>query len=226
MGFGGHLSGRSADFGAVGVTMTSDVVPFETMKIRILNGGHAALAYPAALLGIHFVHDAARHPLVRAFLDKLETTEILSIVPPVPDTDLRQYYAQICARLENPGVGDTVPRLCLDGSNRQPKFILPSTRDRLARGLPVEGLSLVSALWCRYLGGPDEAGRPIIVDDPAAERLTDHAVRAKTDPMAFLQMREIFGDLGDDPRFAAPFAAHLSALWRDGTEAVLQRYAG
>jgi mannitol-1-phosphate/altronate dehydrogenase len=34
-----------------------DVTPYEHMKIRILNGGHAAIAYPAALMDIHFVHD-------------------------------------------------------------------------------------------------------------------------------------------------------------------------
>ena len=28
------------------------------MKIRILNGGHATIAYPAALMDIHFVHEA------------------------------------------------------------------------------------------------------------------------------------------------------------------------
>ena len=42
----------------VGVTFTSDVAPYELMKIRILNGGHAAIAYPAGLLDIHFVHEA------------------------------------------------------------------------------------------------------------------------------------------------------------------------
>src|SRR5262245_3341777 len=41
-----------------GVTFVQDVSPYELMKIRILNGGHAAIAYPAALMGIHFVHEA------------------------------------------------------------------------------------------------------------------------------------------------------------------------
>ena len=42
----------------VGVTFVADVAPYELMKIRILNGGHAAIAYPAGLLDIHFVHEA------------------------------------------------------------------------------------------------------------------------------------------------------------------------
>jgi mannitol 2-dehydrogenase len=41
-----------------------DVAPYEHMKIRILNGGHATIAYPAGLMDIHFVHEAMQHPLV------------------------------------------------------------------------------------------------------------------------------------------------------------------
>ena len=65
-------SGRPA-LEEVGVTFTPHVAAFELMKIRILNGGHAALAYPAALLGFRLVHEAMADPLVRAFLDRLET---------------------------------------------------------------------------------------------------------------------------------------------------------
>ena len=50
-------SGRPA-LDRVGVTFTGDVAPYEFMKIRILNGGHAAIAYPAGLLDVHFVHEA------------------------------------------------------------------------------------------------------------------------------------------------------------------------
>ena len=53
----------------VGVTFTSDVAPYELMKIRILNGGHAAIAYPAGLLDIHFVHEAMEDAQIATFLD-------------------------------------------------------------------------------------------------------------------------------------------------------------
>ncbi|SFI65003.1 mannitol dehydrogenase family protein [Jannaschia pohangensis] len=216
-------AGRPA-FEDVGVTITPDVSPYELMKIRILNGGHAAMAYPAALLDIHFVHDAAVEPLVRGFLDKLEREEIIPTVPPVPDTDLATYYARIGERLENPGVADTIPRLCQDGSNRQPKFILPTTRDRLADGGGIEGLSLVSALWCHYLCGLSEGGRTIAIDDPSADRLRAAAIAARTDPRAFLDLDFVFGDLAQNAVFADSFARHLRALQQDGTAKVLRGY--
>jgi mannitol 2-dehydrogenase len=140
----------------VGVTFTDRVDLFETMKIRILNGGHAIIAYPGGLLGIELVHEAMADGQIRAFLDKILTTEIIPILPAVPGIKLEDYKSLIISRFSNPEVADTVRRLCLDGSNRQPKFIVPSVRDGLAAGRSINGLALLSALWCRYCFGRDE----------------------------------------------------------------------
>ena len=51
--------GRPA-YETVGVQLVADVEPYELMKLRLLNGGHQALAYFAALIGYHYVHDAAQ----------------------------------------------------------------------------------------------------------------------------------------------------------------------
>ena len=116
----------------VGV-LRARVTSYEHMKIRILNGGHAVIAYPAGLLDIHFVHEAMEHSLIRSFLQKIEREEIIPVVPPVPDTDLQGYFNKSVERFANPKIGDTIRRLCLDGSNRQPKFIIPSIAERLIR---------------------------------------------------------------------------------------------
>jgi len=208
----------------VGVQFVPDVSPFEHMKIRILNGGHATIAYPAGLLDIHFVHEAMEHPLVRAFLEKVEREEIIPVVPPVPDTDLGDYYELIEQRFSNPKIGDTIQRLCLDGSNRQPKFILPSAADRVAAGQSVTGLALVSALWARYCYGESDSGKVISPNDPNWERLTALAKEAKTDPKAWLSMSDIFGPLASDPAYVAAFTKALSSLWARGTTATLEAY--
>ncbi|KFL25756.1 mannitol dehydrogenase [Devosia sp. 17-2-E-8] len=208
----------------VGVQFVQDVAPFELMKIRILNGGHATIAYPAALLDIHFVHEAMEEPLIRRFLAKVEREEILPIVPPVPDTSLDEYYALIERRFSNPKIGDTITRLCLDGSNRQPKFILPSAADRLAQGRSVTGLALVSALWCRYCYGETDSGKPIAPNDPSWDRLKETARRAKADPRAWLGMTDIFGKLAENPAYAAAFSKALKMLWERGTRETLTRY--
>lgn len=208
----------------VGVTFVADVAPYELMKLRILNGGHAAIAYPAALMDIHFVHEAMENPLVKAFLEKLERDEIIPIVPPVPNTDLNDYFQLIDRRFSNPKIGDTIPRLAQDGSNRQPKFILPTTADRLERGLDVVGLALVSALWCRYFEGQSDSGKAITFNDPNAERLHATALRSKQEPLAFLELSDIFGSVGTDPLFRQRFATALNSLRSVGTAETLKRY--
>ncbi len=209
---------------SVGVQFVPDVAPYEHMKIRILNGGHAAIAYPAALMDIHFVHEAMEEPLIQAFLQKLEFDEIIPVIPPVPNTNLNDYYKLVESRLFNPKIGDTIPRLAQDGSNRQPKFILPSTADRLARGEDVVGLSLVSALWCRYFAGTTDSGKAIAFNDASADRLQAAALKAKDDPQAFLALSDIFGEVAKSELFQRRFAHALKTLWEKGTRQTLQLY--
>ena len=207
-----------------GVTFVADVTPFETMKLRILNGGHALIAYPAALLDLEFVHEALQHALIGRFLAKVAETEIIPVVPPVPGVDLADYLALIQRRFANPKIGDTTRRLCLDGSNRQPKFIIPSINDRLKAGQGIEGLALGTAFWCRYCHGVTESGAEIAPNDPSWDRLQARARAAKDDPAAWLAMRDIYGDLARSQVFATAFASSLDAIWKDGTEATLRRY--
>ncbi|SLN21350.1 Mannitol 2-dehydrogenase [Aquimixticola soesokkakensis] len=208
----------------VGVQFVEDVQPFELMKLRILNGGHAVIAYPAGLMDIHFVHEAMENPLVAAFLARIENEEIIPAVPPVPDTNLDDYFALIQRRFANPKIGDTVRRLCLDGSNRQPKFIVPTIADSLKAGGKIEGLALESALWCRYCAGVTDSGAVIDPNDPNWDALVPVATAAKTNPQAWLDMGEVYGDVGKDARFAQSFAKWLGLLWETGTAATLTRY--
>lgn len=208
----------------VGVEFVSDVSPFEAMKIRILNGGHALLAYPAGLLGIEFVHEAMAHPLVRGFLEKVERDEIIPVVPPVPNTSLDTYFSLIVQRFANPKIGDTVRRLCLDGSNRQPKFIVPPIADRLSTGAGIAGLALASALWCRYCAGTRDDGAPIAPNDPNWADLTVRAKAAKDNPDVWLEMASVYGSVADAEVFRGTFSKWLAALWRDGTARTLERY--
>lgn len=210
----------------VGVTFTPHVHAYEAMKIRILNGGHAIIAYPGGLMDVEYVHEAMAHPLILGFLDKVEREEIIPFVPPVPDTDLDAYYALIRQRFANPEVADTERRLCLDGSNRQPKFIIPSLRDNLAAGRLPRGLILESALWCRYCMGTTDSGAAIAPNDPNWDRLQATALAAREDPAKWLEMEEIYGETGRDPAVIAAFSDALRELLADGTARTLTRFLG
>jgi mannitol 2-dehydrogenase len=209
----------------VGVEFVQDVAKYELMKLRILNGGHAAIAYPGALLGHHFVHDAMADPQINRWLSALQTREIIPTLPAIPGVDFDAYQAKIIDRFSNPEIGDTIPRLCHDGSNRQPKFILPTLRDALAQGTPAEGLALEVALWCRYCAGTDENGTDFGPNDASHADLKARALAARKDPLAFLSNTTVFGDLGENASFVDSFDRLLEALWRDGVRETLRSYA-
>ncbi|SER55695.1 mannitol 2-dehydrogenase [Tranquillimonas rosea] len=208
----------------VGVEFVEDVLPYELMKLRILNGGHAAIAYPSALLGHELADQGMADPDVAAWLHALETRELMPTLEPIPGVDYGAYRDKVAERFANAKVGDTIARLCLDGSNRQPKFILPAVREALRDSKRFDGLALEVALWCTYCRGQDEAGRDIHLDDPRAEQLRAAAQASKTDAGAFLRQGDIFGTLGEDRRFADAFADALSRIERDGVRDTLRAY--
>jgi len=208
----------------VGVQFTANVAAYELMKLRILNGGHASIAYPSALLDIHYVHDAMRNSTIADFLDCLENYEIIPTVPEIAGVDFAEYYAKIVERFSNEAIGDTIPRLCIDGASRQPKFILPVIETRLAADQSVDGLALESALWCRYCYGVTDSGKEIETSDADWPRLNAQAKLAKTNPLKWLEMGDVYGALNTSEDFKTAFSTSLDALWRDGTKTTLNAW--
>jgi len=200
-----------------GVQVVPDVEPYELMKLRLLNGSHQAMAYLGHLMGFRYAHDAAGDPLLQGVL-RAFMAEVAPTVPPVPGVDLAGYQAALLQRFANPAIADTVARLCAFSSDRIPPWLVPVIRERLAAGASVDRLALVVASWARYAEGTDEAGASIDVVDRRRA-----AVTAAAREGAFLEQRELFGDLAEQPAFASAFQAHLESLRTVGARATLQR---
>ena len=205
-----------------GVQFVDDVTPYETMKLRILNGSHAAIAYPSALLGYEAVHDAMDDPDIARWMMQLMRREVIPVLTPIPGIDFDDYLTTGARRFSNPALGDTIARLCQDGSNRQPKFVLPTVSDALKRGAPIDGLTLEIAFWSRYCAAAADSG--IDLDDPRSDQLTSAALAARSDPKAFLGLSEVFGDLSRSEPLAEAFARQLETLWSGGPREALHRF--
>jgi mannitol 2-dehydrogenase len=200
-----------------GVQIVPDVEPYELMKLRLLNASHQALCYPGHLVGYRFVHEVTTDPLFARFLLDYMTAEAIPTLRPVPGVDLSGYAHQLIERFSNPEVRDTVARLCSNGSDCIPKFLLPVIRAQLAAGGPVTRSAAVVASWARYAEGTDENGEPHELDDDLAVPLQAAARRQRQDPAAFLDgNRAVFGELADDPRFSAVYRSILTSLFDRG----------
>jgi mannitol 2-dehydrogenase len=204
-----------------GVQVVADVLPYELMKVRLLNGSHQALGYFASLCGYELVHEAAQDKLIRRFLRGYMHEEVAPTLPPVAGVDLDLYQGELIERFSNPAVRDTVARLCEASSDRIPAFVLPAIRDQLASGGEVRRSAAVVASWARYAEGVDDQGRAIQVVDRRAEALTGRARRQRDDPDAFLEDRELFDGLPDDQRFMQAYREALASLHEDGARATI-----
>jgi len=212
------------DWDKAGAQFSDNVHGYEAQKIRILNAGHQILVNAGELLHIETIAEIMAHKQIRAMFRKVQFEEIAPLVVPVPGMTPTQYVELIDRRFSNPEIIDTTRRVAFDGASRHPGFVLPSVRDALAAGTSVEGLALVEALWARMCEGTREDGTQIEPNDPFWDDLTAVAQEARRNPLAWLEMRSFYGDLGDDPRFADAFEKWLRMIWDAGVLATLDAY--
>ena len=208
----------------VGATFSDAVHGFESMKIRILNGGHQLISNPGEILGVEHIAGCMAHPMIGPFYRKVAMEEIVPHVDAVPGMTPEDYVDLIGRRFSNPAIQDTVRRVAFDGSSRHTGFILPVLRDALAARGPIDGLVLAQALWARMCHGSREDGSMIVPNDPIWDRLTTAAAAARDNPRAWLDQRDLYGDLADDVRVARTFARWLSLIWTQGTGMAIRRY--
>jgi mannitol 2-dehydrogenase len=208
------------------VLLTHDVRPYETLKLRILNAGHSTTTYMAALVGHTYVHEIMADPLLARFLERFHDDEATPSLPPVEGIVVEDYKRVVRERFANPAVRDQVARVCLDGSSKWPKFLIPTIVSQLERRGPVTLSALALASWCQYLLGRDDDGHPMTLSaDPRMEEAQRYAQASIADPAAFLGFVEVFGErLPRDEVFVSDFRRALSSLRDVGTHRTLERW--
>ena len=209
-------------FEKVGVQLVDDVEPYELMKLRLLNASHQALTYFGYLAGYRYAHEVCQDPLFVNFLMGYMCEEGTPTLSPVPGVDLEAYRLTLIERFANPQIKDTLARLCAESSDRIPKWLVPVIRQQLAQGGDIARSAAVVASWARYAEGVDEQGQAIKIVDRLKAPLMAIAAQNRTRPTAFIENRELFGDLSDSPRFVDAYLAALTALHERGARATLE----
>lgn len=212
------------DWDKAGATISDRVHDYETMKIRILNGGHQLISDLGELLSLETISGCMTDPKVHAFFQKVQKEEIVPYVQPVPEFEAIDYLDLIDRRFSNPDIVDTTRRVAFDGSSRHSGFLAPSIRDALAKGGSIEGLALASAFWARYCQGTRNDGSAIEPNDPLWADLNKISHQARKNPHIWLEMRHIYGDLADNAIFANAFERWLLMIGDEGIYAALNAY--
>ena len=151
-----------------GVELVDDVAPFETAKLRMLNGAHSLLAYCGLEAGYTYVHEAVADPRLAALAERLMRDEALPTITAAPGQDLAAYAGQLMQRFGDPALMHRLDQIAMDGSQKIPQRWLDTAAVLTRRSLPCDAIAAGFAAWVRHLAD----GR--CVDDPHGEEL--HAI--------------------------------------------------
>jgi fructuronate reductase len=159
------------DWEGDGVEMVDDVAPYETMKLRLLNGAHSLLAYIGLLDGLTTVAGAIADPglaaLVTAYFEETGATLAAG------ESEQAAYREALLARFRNDALDHQLDQIAMDGSQKIPQRWLDGAWINLEQGRPIRVTARAVAAWMRYVRGSDGRGRQWQVDDPLASALAD-----------------------------------------------------
>lgn len=207
----------------------SDIRPFETMKLRLLNGAHSSMAYLGYLAGHETIADCMQDEALAALVAHLMHREVTPTLDVPAGTDVEAYKQALLKRFHNPRLRHRCWQIAMDGSQKLPQRLLNTIRDRLSANAPIDALALGVAAWMRYVTGVDETGQSIDVRDPLKDELRARADAAGLDAArlapALLSIEKIFGrDLPANPTFTTAVTAALDGLIRHGARATYHNF--
>ena len=187
------------DWERVGVEMTGDVQPYEEAKIRILNASHSAIAWAGTLRGLTYIHEGTLTPAIRNIAADYVTDDVIPCLtqPGEPSpVDLPKYRDVVLDRFGNDAIADTNQRVAADGFAKIPGFILPTIRERLARGESIASVARLPALFLTFLQRWHQGRLPFQYQDQAMVPQRAHAICEAVDPLTeFVADKSLWAEL-------------------------------
>ena len=135
------------------VVWTSDLQPYRTRKVRILNGAHTASSLAAFCAGLDTVKSMTEDPVVSKYLNTVMFDEIVPFVP-LPDAERRAYAETIMERFANPHIRHELISIALNSISKWQVRVLPTVKDYVAsHGKAPAGLSFSLAALLNFYDG-------------------------------------------------------------------------
>lgn len=217
------VAGRPA-WEKAGAELVSDVIPFEEMKLRMLNGSHSFLAYLGYLAGYQHINDCMGDENYRRAAHDLMLKEQAPTLK-VQNVDLARYADLLIERYTNPALRHRTWQIAMDGSQKLPQRMLDSVRWHLADNSSFALLALGVAGWMRYVGGVDEQGNAIEVCDPllpGIQAAVQQSEEGESRVKALLAIEAIFGkDLPQEGKFVELVTNAYLSLLNKGAKATV-----
>jgi fructuronate reductase len=205
-----------------GVLIVADVAPFETMKLRMLNGAHSLIAYLGTTGGFACVRDVMAVPEFRALIARHMDTAAATL-PALAGFDPVAYRDALIERFENRAIDHRCIQIAMDGSQKLPQRIFAPARQLVDTGGSFGTFALATALWMHHIGGTSNKGEMIPLSDPLAEALRPAVVGEPVD--AVRKLGAVSGldgrGLFENPMWLEAVAIKLAALRDMSLDAVV-----
>ncbi len=163
-----------------GAQLVNDVIPFEEMKLRMLNGSHSFLAYLGYLAGYQYINECMQDSAYEKAAYHLMVSEQAPTLS-IKNVDLPEYANALIARFKNTGLKHRTWQIAMDGTLKLSQRLLDSIQIHLSNGSSFDYLALAVAGWMRYVSGKDDHGAEIRVSDPLADKLTELVANSTDD---------------------------------------------
>lgn len=161
-----RFAGERPRWEDVGAELVAEVAPYETAKLRMLNGAHSMLAYVGLAHGHSYVHEAVADPAIGALAERLMREEAAPTIDAADGQDLDAYADALLQRFANPALQHRLIQIAMDGSQKIPQRWLETLAANQQAGRDCPAIIAGIAGWIRHLRG---ANGP--VDDPRAAEL-------------------------------------------------------
>ncbi len=193
------------------VEIVEDVDPYEEAKIRILNGGHTALAYLGALAGHKTFDEAMLNPVLREHFDTFQTNEVLPGLQMSLPFDKQAYLQKISDRFCNRAIADQLERICMDGYSKMQLYIRPTLQSCFEQDImPICTLDCIAS-WYVYARAYKAGKMEIPYHEPYWKQLIPLLDKGKE--LAFACSEELWGDLPEKHKiFASALVEAISRM--------------
>nr|MCR4594363.1 tagaturonate reductase [Clostridiales bacterium] len=113
----------------INVVWTDDISPLKKRKVRLLNGAHTVMVFPALLYGIETVGQCLENDDVSAFLRYYLYNIALPILG---DNDENKAFADaVCERFSNPFIQHRLMSIALNSVSKFSVRVMPTAKDYL-----------------------------------------------------------------------------------------------
>lgn len=199
---------------AGGAIFVPDVVPYEKMKLTMLNGAHSMMAYAGFLSDCEYVRDVMERSDLRQLV-KRHMQAAACLLKPLAEIDYADYTRALEDRFSNPAIAHGTYQIATDGSQKLPQRIFEPALNAIDINVSLRPFAFATAAWMRFCRGKTDDGIEYEIHDPLAPALINAACASDDDAGVILDaFKALPGLIPEKLAFDAAWNLELKSILR------------